>query len=1476
MAIGAKLTTVSDYLFRRLFKLLFRYDIFISYARRDGKGYALKLKEQLTRLDFSCFLDYDELPAGNSLNRTLKRAIKRSATIIVVGTEGALKSRYVELEVGEFASTGRAIIPIDFEGTLAGAPWAIVKERDLVWVDETKDALAKNVPSPPVADAVDKLFKYTRRNVRVRGQVIATAALFLLGAAVSVLVIWHQVAVASEQTRAAEDATAQAEQRRKEAVAATNEANRQTLIAETNANTAQQKAQEAKEKTEEAREKTEEASKQGEIARKQTAEAQKQATIARAKAEEARQQQLFAEQQQKVASSRELAANAVSQLQIDPELSLVLAGKSAEADHTFEAEDALRRSLLESHVRAAAEGHRGEVTRASFTPDGEFVVATGADNTAQVLRLSDGQVVAQLRGHTKPLRSAAFSPNGKFVVTASDDKTARLWDWRENRMILELPHPDAVSGARFSPDGAAIITTSDDNAARVWDVKTRQRLAPPLVLYGIVAKEYHGSKTVEINPFSPDGRHVFFVPLEAVENQPGGAEDEEKLPGKRINVIPTKGRESVWDVSTGRVLPGLENLTHLLSADINVEHNLMVAYLKHPKGNGPTELWDLSSGRRFAVIPGADVNGVALSPDGKFVVTANSDNTARVWEVPENRESGGALKSGGVNESGSAGKNDSDVDSKDDSEAQVLDKPRWVLSGHRGSVQSAAFSPDGRFILTASDDRTARVWDVKTGREVSVLRGHRRGVQSAAFSPNGSLMVTAGDDGVARVWDAGMGQGFIELSQNDKVKSALFGARSGLVLTTDEGQTARLWDAGTGKSLPHTWTAHDAALSPDGKMIVTASQESPRIYDAATGRVRLELSGQGGEALGVAYSPDGRFVATAEFDKVVRVRDAETGRVLKELPAQTWAVTRLLFSPADGDLLLTTGGQHAQISQWKTETPPVVLQNFSGSPDSGVFSPDGRLVAGLSGSTAGVWDARTGCRLKIRMPHKSPVLSAVFGPDGHSLLSVDPNAAKLWQLPATLRCEGPEETLKESIVLDHSHAGSFAKQMVLVSPDSKFIVLTGGREVQVLNTDAPTGTLRHRLQTGPARVPGAALNSDGKLIVTASEDGNARVWDSGTGKLLRTLEGSRGVPLSAASFSLDDRLIVTVSDPRFNIVTVWDAATGQPLGENLHGRSASFSPDSKSVLTLSGGDVARISDVSDGRAFTNLQGLTGRVTYIAFSDDGKRVMAATSDRRVGVWQAASGRNLARREYAGDLMPVALSHDGKLIATTDSNRLAQVWDTEADKVSQFGKEGDADSVALSPDGRFLLVTMSSEPVSTKVWDIGTGREVTDLPGYSAVFSTDGSRLLTVSKDMARVWDAATWGLLAELRGHGSDINSAAFSPDGKLVVTASKDMTALVWDAETGAVETGLFGDINYGLSSAAFSPGGESILVVGEDQTARLYACVMCGGLAELITRARERFARHPRPLTPDEQKKFTRQTLPGVAGLRPAGLAAP
>jgi WD40 repeat protein len=1412
MAVGARLTSVSEYLFRRLFKVLFRYDIFISYARRDGKGYALKLKEQLTRLDFSCFLDYDELPVGNSLNKTLKRALKKSAALVVIGTEGALKSRYVELEVGEFTATGRAIIPVDFEGTLAASPWSVIKERDLVWVDETKDALAKSTPSPPVADSIDKLFKYTRRNVRVRGQVIATAVLFVLGAAASIFLIQRQVAAANVQRRVAEAARITAQQEQGKAEAATRDAKQQEALATASAARALEKEKEASEKTE---------------------EAEKQAALARAKAEEAKQQQLRAEEQQKLASSRQLSANALSQLQIDPELSLVLAGKSADTAHTVEAEDALRKALLESHVRAVVEGQRGDVSNASFSADGEFVVVAGDNNMARIMRVADGKIVAELREQTGPMTGASFSPDGKLVVTANEARFARVWDWRANRVLLELAHPAAVDEAFFSRDGASIITIGADNAARIWDAKSGRPISP--VLYGIIATEYHGNKSVRIKPFSVGGRYVFFVPAKPGDDtEPLSSAAAGKPPKERSEVVFTDGRASIWDVSAGRVVPELEaKLTHVLLADINVEQKLVVTYRGHPKGNGPTVLWDLSTGRRFAVLreeDSGDVNGLALSPDGSLLVTAGQDGAARVWKIPEEQER----------------KPEVDVPS-DNTEEQTTLNRLFTLNAHSGPLRSASFSPNGRFILTTSDDHTARVWDVKTGLEVSVLRGHSLAVLSAAFSPNGDRMITSSEDHTARVWDAGMGQGFVELQKISEPERVVFGARSNKLIFNQGERTVRVWDASSNAYLPGSWQGHMAAISATGQTIVTADQESLRVYDTTSGSVRFALGKQSGEMLSAIYSSDGSVIATAESDNFVRIRDAATGNVVKEQPFLMYKVASLRFSPGNSDLLLMTSMNNAMVWDWRAGRPPIKLPEFTmgfiEELGGGSFSPDGRLVVGPTGQLVSVWDARSGCRLKAQFLHQSTVHGAGFSQDGRFILSTDSYAAKLWQLPAGLKCEGAEVIVKEIALLDHSKTGAFAKRNALLSPDGKFIVVTSISDGPAQVHDLPTGNLKFKLGSAPTRV--VAMSSNGRLIVTADDDGKARVWDATSGTLLRTLDGEPGVPLALVSFSLNDKLILTASDWRFNLVTVWDAETGKRMGQSFPGRLASFSPDGKFVVAVSGGDNARISDVNTGRTVAELKGLTGKVTHIVFSDDDQRIIAATSDRKVGVWEAVSGRQIARREFGGDIVSLAVGPGGRFVATTvkaSSRSAAEGWDLQTGKTIKYEK---IENIGLSPDGK-LAFTVGSGPNNTKVVDVNSGAEIADLPGYLAAYSSDGKLVAAISDNVVHIVDVNSWQTRLELRGHSERVTSAVFSPDGKfLVTTAYREAAAIVWNVGSGAIETRLFGNTGYGLLRAAFSADGKSILVVGDDNTARLYRCVMCGGWDELIERARERFTIH-------------------------------
>jgi len=174
-------------LFKSLFRARFRYDVFISYSHGDAKEYAVALKKQLQGLDFTCFIDEEESPAGVSLDPTLEKALRKSAVLVLIATERALTRPYVALEFERFTATNRTVVPINIAGALTNhdravlrtKPWNLIDSRKLVWVDETAHAFDAKNPSPPVADSIDKLFKYTRRNVRVRAEILGTAALVL-------------------------------------------------------------------------------------------------------------------------------------------------------------------------------------------------------------------------------------------------------------------------------------------------------------------------------------------------------------------------------------------------------------------------------------------------------------------------------------------------------------------------------------------------------------------------------------------------------------------------------------------------------------------------------------------------------------------------------------------------------------------------------------------------------------------------------------------------------------------------------------------------------------------------------------------------------------------------------------------------------------------------------------------------------------------------------------------------------------------------------------------------------------------------------------------------------------------------------------------------------------------------------------------------------------------------------------------------
>ncbi len=244
---------------------------------------------------------------------------------------------------------------------------------------------------------------------------------------------------------------------------------------------------------------------------------------------------------------------------------------------------------------------------------------------------------------------------------------------------------------------------------------------------------------------------------------------------------------------------------------------------------------------------------------------------------------------------------------------------RMTLPRHRhASAYSAAYSPDGKSIVTASADQTGRIWDAATGQELLQLTGHSGPVLSAAYSPDGKTIVTASWDQTARIWDAANGQELLQLTgHSGSVLSAAYSPDGKTIVTASDDKTARIWDAATGEQwrelTGHTGYVSSAAYSPDGKTIVTASDDqTARIWDASTGKELRQLTGHSGSVTSAAYSPDGKTIVTASGDQTARIWDAATGEELRELTGHGGPVSSAAYSP-DGKTIVT--------ASWRPDCP---------------------------------------------------------------------------------------------------------------------------------------------------------------------------------------------------------------------------------------------------------------------------------------------------------------------------------------------------------------------------------------------------------------------------------------------------------------------------------------------------------------------------------------------------------------------------
>jgi WD40 repeat protein len=591
------------------------------------------------------------------------------------------------------------------------------------------------------------------------------------------------------------------------------------------------------------------------------------------------------------------------------------------------------------------------------------------------------------------------------------------------------------------------------------------------------------------------------------------------------------------------------------------------------------------------------------------------------------------------------------------------------LLGHQGGVMSAAFSPDGTQIVTASLDGTARIWDAQTGDPTGAhaLRiGSNPGGEpqsTAAFSHDGTRIFTTSVDGLA-IWDTRSGDPIGKpLRPNGLLsRAAAFSPNGRQIVTASRDGTVRIWDAPTGVQvgtlLGHKGFVYSAAFSPDGARIVTASQDgTARIWDARSGdSIGTLLEEDKGQLHSAAFSPDGTRIVTASLDGQVRIWDARSRAYVGKTLVRDVYASSAAFSP-DGARIITNG---TKTSNWAAQVWDATNGHPLGNPftheqlvTSAAFSPDGRRVvtASLDG-TARIWDAQSRSALGIPINYAAPFRSAAFSPDGTRVVTASADGTvRIWDartgdpVGKTLRLGG-------------------GVTVAAFSPDGSRIVTAEDNTARIW--DARSGVAVGNPLKHEGRVSGAAFNKDGTRIVTASDDKTARIWDARSGDPIgRPLKHDLG--LTSAAFSPNGMRILTADD---YAARIWDARTGDQVGKALEDRMggatvAIFSPDGTQIVTGGRGATARIWDARSGDPIGKTLSSGGPVTGAAFSPDGTRLVTQSGGSAI-VWDPSTGDQVGRPlEHPVQWQPgtssVAFSPDGTRIVALSLDGTARIWD-----------------------------------------------------------------------------------------------------------------------------------------------------------------------------------------------------------------------
>jgi WD40 repeat protein len=663
------------------------------------------------------------------------------------------------------------------------------------------------------------------------------------------------------------------------------------------------------------------------------------------------------------AVARQLAAAALNNLAVDPELSVMLALSSQKltGDLSRENIEALHLALPVIRVEKALEGHKDKVYAVDFSPDSKSVASGGKDGLVLVWDVVSGKLLQNLAVVPNPgtgfgVTNVVYSPDGKILAASTQSGTVVLFDtgtWQVARTIAA--NKMTVWGLAISPDGSLLATGSEDHTIKLWDLASGALLNT----FGVENCEPSAcgrghTDTVNSLAFSPNGKWLA-----------SGGED---------------ASIRVWDLATKQFAFKLGGPNAHTAAVNRVVFSPDSQQLASASTDRLIKIWDLATQDLVMNISGhADwVYGLAYTPDGANLVSSSSDRTIRVWDTAYGRLQKTLTGHGDQVFDVSVSADGSTIASaSQDKSVRIWDittsGSREILTlDNKDRVNTLAYSPDGSRLAYSGRSPDIKIWDVHTKTLLNSLVGHHRLVDGLAWGPDGSWLVSVSADAQAIVWDvASATQKLVFTQHKAEIRAVALSKDGSFVASGDTSGLIYVWNAQTGELL-HTLLKTELGavmsldISPDQKRLAAGYEQGKVvIWDLANPRAVNTLSGHTDFVQGVRFNAQGTILASVSDDGYLILWNLRVTppAVLSKTPAHRGTIYAVAFS-SDGQYVITGGADRlVNVRDITDPKDPRLVYTLYGFTDSvlslAVNARNGHIAAGGSDNSVRIFTLDT-------------------------------------------------------------------------------------------------------------------------------------------------------------------------------------------------------------------------------------------------------------------------------------------------------------------------------------------------------------------------------------------------------------------------------------------------------------------------------------------------------------------------------------